>query len=190
MSETTIFSYLGKKPHIDKESFVFKTATVIGDVFIGKESSIWFGTVLRGDVNTITIGARTNIQDNSTIHVTTDLYPTHIGDGVTIGHNVVIHGSTIGDFSLIGMNATILDGCIIGAFSIVAAGSMVKQGTNIPEGVLVAGNPATIKRQLRDEEKQFLRKSAKNYVRYGHNYLTSSADAIYSYDEIMEALKS
>ncbi|MCK5807471.1 gamma carbonic anhydrase family protein [bacterium] len=186
----TIFSYLGKTPRIDKEAVIFKTAVVIGDVSIGSESTIWFGTVLRGDVNSITIGSQTNIQDNSTIHVTTDLYPTAIGDGVTIGHNVVIHGSTIGDYVLIGMNATILDGCTIEPFSIIAAGSMVKQGTHIPSGVLVAGNPAVIKRELRDDEKQFLRQSAKNYVRYGHNYLTSSADAIYSYDEIMEALKS
>ncbi len=172
--------YLNTYPKIDEKAVIFKATTIIGDVTIGPESTIWFGTVIRGDVNSIVIGERTNIQDNTTIHVTTDLYPTHIGNGVTVGHNVVIHGSTIEDYALIGMNAVILDGCVIGHHTIIAAGTVLKMHSNIPSGVLVAGNPGKIKRELSSDEFAFLEKSAANYVRYGHNYLTSSPDAIYS----------
>lgn len=185
-----IINYLNKIPTIDPQAFVFKETTVIGDVRIGKESSIWFRSVVRGDVNTIIIGERTNIQDNSTIHVTTDLFPTYIGNEVTIGHNVVIHGSIIEDRALIGMGATILDGCHIGEGSIIAANSVVLGGTKIPKGVLVAGNPGKIKRELNDEELAHLKKSASNYVKYSHNYLTSSSDSIYSSEEIKVILET
>ena len=143
-----ITNYLNKTPKIDKNAVVFKTAGVIGDVTLEAESSVWFGAVVRGDVNTIKIGRRTNIQDNATIHVTTALYPTVIGDDVTVGHNAVIHGSIIAENVLIGMGAVVLDGCKIGKNSIIAANSVLLGGTEIPEGVLVAGNPAKIKRQV------------------------------------------
>ncbi|HOW52352.1 MAG TPA: gamma carbonic anhydrase family protein [bacterium] len=179
-----IAGYLNTFPRIDEKAFVFKGATVIGDVVIGPESNIWFGVVLRGDVNYIRIGARTNIQDNATVHVTTALYPTEIGDEVTVGHNAVIHGSTIGDRTLIGMGAVLLDGCRIGKNVIVAAGSIVRMKSVIPDGVLVAGNPAVIKRDITEDERLFFERSAANYVKYSYNYLTSSSDILYSREEL------
>ncbi|HNW82098.1 MAG TPA: gamma carbonic anhydrase family protein [bacterium] len=178
-----IINYLNKIPVLN-ESFIFKTAVIIGDVTIGKHSNIWFGTVLRGDVNSIIIGERTNIQDNATVHVTTEFFPTTIGNEVTIGHNAVIHGSVIEDCVLIGMGAVLLDGCHIKKNSIIAANSVLRSGTEIPEGVLVAGNPAKIKRDVTEEELAGLERSASNYVRYSFNYLTYSPDSIYSSDEI------
>ena len=185
-----ITNYLEKIPNIDPEAVIFKTADVIGDVTIGAESGIWFGAVVRGDVNSIKIGKRTNIQDNATIHVTTALYPTVIGDDVTVGHNAVIHGSIIADNVLIGMGAVVLDGCKIGKNSIIAANSVLLGGTEIPEGVLVAGNPAKIKREITAEEIEGLKKSAENYARYARNYLTSSKDSIYSAADMKRVIES
>lgn len=185
-----IINYLNKIPNIDENSFVFKNSVVIGEVTIGAESAIWFGSVVRGDVNSIKIGKRTNIQDNATIHVTTALYPTVIGDDVTVGHNAVIHGSIIADNVLIGMGAVVLDGCKIGKNSIIAANSVLLGGTEIPEGVLVAGNPAKIKREVTAEEIEGLKKSAQNYVNYARNYLTYSKDSIYSQSDIRSVFES
>ena len=185
-----ITNYLEKIPNIDPEAVIFKTADVIGDVTIGAESGIWFGAVVRGDVNSIKIGKRTNIQDNATIHVTTALYPTVIGDGVTVGHNAVIHGSIIAENVLIGMGAVVLDGCKIGKNSIIAANSVLLGGTEIPEGVLVAGNPAKIKREVTAEEIEGLKKSAENYARYARNYLTSSKDSIYCAADMKRVIES
>jgi carbonic anhydrase/acetyltransferase-like protein (isoleucine patch superfamily) len=179
-----IAGYLGTFPRIHEEAFIFKGVTIIGDVEIGPGTNIWFGTVVRGDVNHIRIGARTNIQDNATIHVTTALYPTEIGDEVTVGHNAVIHGSVIGDRSLIGMGAVLLDGCRIGKNVIVAAGSILRMKSVIPDGVLIAGNPAVVKRDITAEERLFFERSAANYVKYSHNYLTSSPDILYSREEL------
>lgn len=185
-----IVNYLNKIPLIDKGAFIFKSATVIGDVTIEKDCGIWFGAVIRGDVNSIKIGDATNVQDNAVIHVTTAYYPTFIGSQVTIGHNAVIHGSVIGDRVLIGMGAVVLDGCNIGKNTIVAANSIVRGGSQIPEGVLVAGNPAKIKRGLTQDELLGLEKSALNYVKYAGNYLTYSKDSIYSADDIKMVIES
>lgn len=185
-----ITNYLNKTPKINEKAVVFKTSDVIGDVTIGAESSIWFGAVVRGDVNSITIGERTNIQDNATIHVTTALYPTVIGNDVTVGHNAVIHGSIIANNVLIGMGAVVLDGCKIGKNSIIAANSVLLGGTEIPEGVLVAGNPAKIKREVSTEEIEGLKKSAMNYARYALNYLTYSKDAVYTSDDLGTTIES
>lgn len=179
-----IAGYLDTFPQIDPKAFIFRGVTVIGDVTVGIESNIWFGVVLRGDVNHIRIGARTNIQDNATVHVTTALYPTEIGDEVTVGHNAVIHGSIIGDRTLIGMGAVLLDGCRIGKNVIVAAGAILRMKSVIPDGVLVAGNPAVIKRDITAEERLFFERSAANYVKYSYNYLTSSPDVLYSREEL------
>ncbi|HPG36592.1 MAG TPA: gamma carbonic anhydrase family protein [bacterium] len=184
-----IINYLDKIPDIKPDSFIFRTSVIIGDTTIGKNSSIWFGTIVRGDVNKIVIGERTNIQDNSTIHVTTSLFPTTIGNEVTIGHNAVIHGSTIENRVLIGMGAVLLDGCHIKQNSIIAAQSVLRNGTKIPEGVLVAGNPAKIKRDLSYDEIEGLAKSAANYVKYSYNYLTYSQSSIYSNDEIKSVIE-
>lgn len=184
-----ITNYLDKIPNISDEAYVFKSSVVIGDVSIGSDSSIWFGTVVRGDVNSIKIGERTNIQDNSTIHVTTALFTTTIGNNVTIGHNAVIHGSVIEDNVLIGMGAVLLDGCHIKRNSIIAAQSVLRNGTVIPEGVLAAGNPAKVKRKLTSEEIEKLTVSASNYVKYSRNYLTYSQYLIYSVDEIKSVIE-
>lgn len=182
------YGYMGKYPRIDPKAFIFKQTVITGDTAIGAETSVWFGTVIRGDVNFIKIGSGTNIQDNTTIHVTTDKYPTIIGNNVTIGHNAVIHGAQIGDSSLIGMGAVILDGCKLGKNTMIAAGTILKMNTIIPEGVMVAGNPGVVKRPLTPQEIDFFNQSASNYIKYSYNYLTSSPDSLYLLSEINDEL--
>ena len=157
-------------------------ATIIGNVEIGKDSSIWFGCVVRGDVHYIKIGERTNIQDLSMIHVThykkpdmSDGHPTIIGNDVTIGHRVMLHGCTIEDACLIGMNATILDGAVIGKESIVGAGALVTGGKKFPPRSLILGAPAKVVRELTDEEVAELYASAKRYVGFKNDYIDSIA---------------
>ncbi|MFA6439876.1 MAG: gamma carbonic anhydrase family protein [Bacteriovoracaceae bacterium] len=161
-----IITYKGIHPKIDLSVFIADGVHIIGDVEIGKDSSVWFNTVIRGDVNFIRIGERTNIQDNTVVHVTNKRFPTHIGSNVTIGHSAVIHACTINDYSLIGMGAVILDDANIGKYSLVAAGAVVTMGMKVPEGVLVAGVPAKVVRPLSNEEKKFLEQSAQNYIDY------------------------
>ncbi|MRJ03219.1 MAG: gamma carbonic anhydrase family protein [Epsilonproteobacteria bacterium] len=165
-------------PLCGPDVWIAPTATVIGDVKIGKESSIWFGAVVRGDVHSITIGERTNIQDLTMIHVThytkedrSDGFPTVIGNDVTVGHRVMLHGCTIEDGSLIGMNATILDGAVIGRESIVGAGALVTGGKVFPPRSLILGSPARVVRELRDEEVEELYASARRYVEYMREYI-------------------
>ncbi len=165
-----IITYKGITPKIDPTVFIADGVHIIGDVEIGKDSSVWFNTVIRGDVNYIRIGERTNIQDNTVIHVTNKKFPTHIGSKVTIGHGAVIHACTINDFSLIGMGAVILDDANIGKYSLIAAGAVVTMGMKVPEGMLVAGLPARIIRPLTDDEKNFLAQSAQNYIDYVATY--------------------
>ncbi|PLY03158.1 MAG: gamma carbonic anhydrase family protein [Desulfuromonas sp.] len=162
--------YAGTSPVIDETALLLPTATIIGDVVIGKDSSVWFQVVIRGDVNHIRIGDRTNIQDGSVIHVTNKTHPTVIGNDVTIGHNVTLHGCTIGNRCLIGIGAIVLDGAEIGSDSLVAAGSVVAPGTVIPPGSLALGSPARIKRQLSDKEIAHLQQSADNYLEYKKSY--------------------
>ncbi len=159
-----LLPHRGCHPQVDGTAFVEESARVIGEVRIGRESSLWFNVVVRGDVNFIHIGARTNIQDGTVIHVSRGTHPTVLGDEVTIGHNVTLHGCTIGDGCLIGMGSVILDGAEIGAESLVAAGSVVPPGTIIPPRTLVVGAPARCKRSLTDVEIEQLRGSAANYV--------------------------
>lgn len=161
-------------PKIDPTVFIAEGAHIIGDVEIEKNCSVWFNTVIRGDVNFIRIGERTNVQDNTVIHVTHKKYPTIIKSNVTIGHSAVIHACTINDFCLIGMNATILDNSTIGAYSLVGAGALVPPNAKIPEGVLVAGVPAKIIRNLTNEEKEMLIQSAQNYINYVAEYRSNS----------------
>ena len=143
---------------------------VIGDVRIGDDSGLWFNAVLRGDVFPISIGSRTNIQDGSILHVTTDKYALTIGNDVTVGHNAILHGATIGNRCLIGMGAIVLDDAVVGDESIIAAGSVVKQGMNIPSGVMVAGIPAKIIRDVRPEERQGFNDSAEHYREIAEHY--------------------
>lgn len=168
------YSYNGIAPKIHPSVFVAPTATIIGNVEIGEDSSIWFNVVVRGDVNPIRIGSRTNIQDNSTLHVTYQKSTLIIGSDVTVGHAAILHGCTIEDQCLIGMGARILDGALIGRHSLVAAGALIREVERIPEQSLVAGVPAIVKRSLSAEEIALIRRSADRYVGYKQVYLTGS----------------
>ncbi len=165
-----IKAYKGIYPRIDPSVYVEESAVIIGDVEIGRDSSVWCNAVIRGDVNYIRIGERTNVQDNSVLHVTKDTHPLIIGSMVTIGHNVTLHGCTIKDRCLIGMGAIILDGAIIEEDVIVGAGALVTEGTVIPSRTLCLGVPARPVRALRDEEVERIRRSSDNYLRYVQDY--------------------
>lgn len=165
-----IHPFRGIKPKLDASVFVVDSAEIIGDVQIGADSSLWFNVVVRGDVNFIRIGSRTNIQDGTVIHVTYDQHPTWIGDDVTIGHNVTLHGCRIGNRCLIGMGAVVMDGATVADDAMVAAGALVTPGTEIASGTLYAGTPARYKRHLSATEIATLKKSADNYLSYVASY--------------------
>ena len=154
----------GIMPEIDESVFVAESADIIGDVKIGKNSSIWYNTVLRGHEHAIRIGENTNIQDGTVIHVGWDV-DTVIGDNVTVGHNALVHGCKIGNNSLVGMGAIVLNGAEIGEYCMIAAGALVTQNKKFPDGVLIMGSPAKVVRELTDEEKQSLIKSADDYYK-------------------------
>jgi len=159
-------------PQVDSSAFVDDSAQVIGDVVIGAESSVWMNAVIRGDVNSIRIGRQTSIQDGTVVHVNhTPSHPTVVGDRVTVGHGVVLHGCVVEDRCLIGMGAILLNGCRIGSESIVAAGTLVPERVEIPPRSLVMGSPARVKRPLTDDEVAGIVKSADSYVRYRLEYL-------------------
>src|SRR3989442_8502203 len=159
-----IRAFGGRRPAIDPSAFIADTATVIGDVTVGAGASVWFGAVLRGDVFHVRIGAETSIQDNTVIHVTHDRYPTLVGDRVTVGHGVVLHGCTVRDLVIVGMGAIVLDQAEVGERCIVGAGALVTPGTKIPAGHLAVGAPARVKRPLTDDELAWLESSAAHYV--------------------------
>ena len=165
-----ILGHKGVLPLLDKTVFLAPSACVIGDVHIGESSSIWFNVVIRGDVNSIRIGNRTNIQDGSVIHVTRETHPTVVGNDVTVGHSVTLHGCTVHDGCLIGIGAIVLDGAVIGPSSLVAAGSVVAPGTLIPPRSLAMGSPARVKRTLSDEECRNIHSIAESYLRYQQDY--------------------
>ena len=164
-------------PTVHESAFIDVSAQVIGDVHIGAESSIWMNVVIRGDVNAIRIGARTNVQDLTCVHVMRNTHPTEIGDDVTIGHGVMIHGCTIEDRCLIGMSAILLNGCRIGSGSIVAAGTLVPEGMVVPPGSLVMGMPAKVRRALTPDEDASIKRYADNYVRYRLDFQTEQTPA-------------
>jgi len=153
-------------PTVAPSAFIDMSAQVIGDVHIGDESSVWMNVVIRGDVNHIRIGARTNLQDLTLVHVMRHTHPTVIGDDVTVGHSAVVHGCTIEDRCLIGMGAILLNGCRIGSGSIVAAGTLVPEGMVVPPGSMVMGVPGKVRRSLTPEESASIQWYADNYVRY------------------------
>ncbi len=163
--------YLGTFPVVAPDAFVDETAQVIGDVVIGAESSVWMQVVIRGDVNYIRVGDRTNVQDGSVVHVQNDTHPTVIGSDVTIGHGAVVHGCTIRDRVLIGMGAIILNGAVIGEDSIVAAGTLVTERTVIPPRSMVMGSPGKVRRPLTDAEVATILEFSGNYVRYRLDYM-------------------
>jgi carbonic anhydrase/acetyltransferase-like protein (isoleucine patch superfamily) len=143
----------GREPRVYGDAFVAPTASVIGDVTLEAGASVWYGAVLRGDVERITVRRDANIQDNVTLHADPG-FPVSIGERVSVGHNAVVHGATVGDDCLIGMGATVLNGAVIGEGSLVAAQALVPQGMEVPPGSLVAGVPAKVKRELTEEERQ------------------------------------
>lgn len=161
-----LVSARGLTPTIGKDVFIAAGAQIIGDVKVGDKASIWFNTTLRGDVMPITIGSESNVQDGSTLHGTFGKYSCVVGDRVTIGHNVILHGCTIGHGTLIGMGSIIMDGAEIGEHSVVGAGSLVTEGKKFPPRSLIVGRPAGLKRVLNEEELGFLQQSADNYLLY------------------------
>ncbi len=170
-----IRAFQGVLPKVPKSVFVEDTAVVIGDVVLGENCSIWFHAVVRGDVNHIRIGDRTNVQDLCMLHVTHDTHPLVIGSDVTIGHHVVLHGCTVKDRVLIGMGAIIMDGAVIGEDSVVGAGALVTENTKFPPKSLILGSPAKVKRPVTDKELAWIRESAQNYITYAHQYMTDTA---------------
>lgn len=167
---------LGKKPQLGEGTFTAETATIIGDVTTGKDCSIWYNAVLRGDVNYITLGERVNVQDNAMLHCTYQKYPLIIGNNVSIGHNAIVHGCTLHDNVLIGMGAIVMDNCVVESNSIVGAGSVVTQGTHIRSGEVWGGIPA---RKIKDISVELLEgevnRIAQNYVLYSSWYGTEES---------------
>lgn len=166
-----IHSYKDKTPEIHPSAYIVDSAQVIGDVVIGEESSVWFNAVVRGDVNYIRIGNRTNVQDNSVFHVCRKTHPLIVGDDVTVGHGVILHGCTVKSRCLIGMGAIVMDGVEVGEDSIIGAGALVTARTIIPPGSMVMGSPAKVKRELTEDEKRRIRASAVHYVEDIQSYL-------------------
>jgi carbonic anhydrase/acetyltransferase-like protein (isoleucine patch superfamily) len=166
----TICAYGGRWPKIADSVFVADGARIVGDVTLGEQVSVWFNTVLRGDIYPIEVGALTNIQDGAIVHTTHNKFATKIGRNVTIGHLAMVHGCTIGDNCLIGMSATILDGATIGEGCIVGAGAVVKEGAVIPPRSLVVGVPAKVVRELTESDIEGLKAHAKNYIEYTRGF--------------------
>ena len=164
--------YRSVLPTVHSSAFVDVSAQVIGDVHIGPESSVWMNVVVRGDVNYVRIGARTNIQDLTLVHVMRDTHPTVIGDEVTVGHSAVLHGCTIEDRCLIGMGAILLNGVEVGEDSIVAAGALRPERFRVPPRSLIMGSPARHRRTLSDDDVALILTYAQNYVRYRLDYMT------------------
>jgi gamma-carbonic anhydrase len=175
MRQPDIRPYRGKHPQIPASAWIDSSAVIIGDVVIGEDSSVWPLSVIRGDVNYIRIGARTNIQDGSVLHVMKDEYPLILGDDITVGHAVTLHGCTIEARCLVGMRATILNGAVIGSGSIVAAGTLITERTRIPPNSLVMGFPGSVRRMLTGIDQASIDRYAQRYVEYARTY-KSEAD--------------
>jgi len=165
-----LYEYKGARPRLGRDVFVAANATLIGDVSIGDESGIWFGAVVRGDFMPIRLGARTNLQDNSVVHITGGKAATTVGDDVTIGHMVLLHGCTVGSRCLIGMGSVLLDGAVIGDDCIIGAGSLVTQGTRIPNGSLAIGRPARVVRPVTQADREWMAESVQIYAQAARDY--------------------
>ncbi len=172
-----LLTFLDVAPRLGASVFVADTARVIGDVHLDDAVNVWFGTVVRGDVNDLRIGARTNLQDLTTVHVTAARWPTVVGCDVTVGHRAVLHGCTVGDRALIGMGAVVMDGAVIGEEAMVGAGALVTPGTVIAPRTLAVGSPARSKRPVSDAELAWLRASAGHYTELAARYLAGGHGA-------------
>ncbi|GLI34969.1 gamma carbonic anhydrase family protein [Desulforhabdus amnigena] len=168
---TSVLPYKGILPTIGEGVFIAPGAWVIGDVVIGERSSIWFNTVVRGDVHYIRLGSETNIQDNCTLHVTGGKFPLEVGNRVTVGHGVILHGSVVDDDCLIGMGAIILDGCKIGKGCIIAAGSVLPPGFVAPPESIIMGSPAQVKKKVSEAQRELHRGSVLHYLELTQDYL-------------------
>jgi carbonic anhydrase/acetyltransferase-like protein (isoleucine patch superfamily) len=168
-----LYEHMGVRPTLGEGVYVAPNATVIGDVHLGEASSVWFGVTIRGDVFPIRIGARTNVQDGSVIHVTGGKAATTIGDDVTIGHMVLLHGCTVASGCLIGMGSVVLDGAVIGEGSLLAAGSLVAPGAKIPPRSLAMGRPAKAVRTIRDADAEMIAEAGRLYVQYARTFRDS-----------------
>ncbi len=167
--------YRGIYPRIAQTAYVDQASTVIGDVTMGERSSVWPSAVLRGDVNKIVIGDETNIQDGSVLHGELDRYPVILGNRVTVGHMVCLHGCVVEDDVLVGIGAVVLNGAKIGRGSVIAAGSLVPEGMEIPPESMVMGVPAKVRRQVTEEEKARFKENAQRYIRYRQDYRDEAA---------------
>jgi carbonic anhydrase/acetyltransferase-like protein (isoleucine patch superfamily) len=168
--------YRGKWPQVASSAYLDRASVIIGDVTIGEDSSVWPGCVLRGDVHFIRIGNRTNIQDGGVLHVMKDQYPLLLGDEVTVGHSVTLHGCTIQSQVLIGMSCTILNGAVIGSNSIIAAGTLITERTVIPPGSLVMGSPGKVKRELAQADIESISMYAERYAGYKEIYRAEATE--------------
>jgi carbonic anhydrase/acetyltransferase-like protein (isoleucine patch superfamily) len=165
-----IKAYLGKLPVVHADAWVADEAVVIGDVEIAADASVWFHTVVRGDVACVRIGARTNVQDHCTIHVTRDAKPTILHDDVTVGHRAVLHGCEVASGALIGIGAVVLDDAVVEEGALVGAMSLVTPGMRVPAGQLVMGQPARVVRAVKDAERRWMAETVVNYVGYARDY--------------------
>lgn len=164
-----IASFEGKTPQIPENAYLAPGSAVIGDVRLGEKVSVWFQSVLRGDINYIEIGAETNIQDGCLLHVT-QVHPLHVGARVTVGHGVILHGCNIGDDCLIAMGAIVLDGAVVETGCLVGAGALIPPGMLVPQGSLVLGSPAKVVREVRPEDKERIAKGWQNYIDYAARF--------------------
>ena len=172
-----IRSYQGRKPQLAAGCYIDQSAQVLGDVTLGENSSVWMNAVLRGDVNSIRVGANSNVQDCSVLHGQRYVYPVSVGDWVTIGHNATVHGCVVEDAVLIGMGVTILNDCRIGEGSIIAAGAVLPEHTVVPPRTLWAGVPGKMRRELGDEDRKLILQYAQNYLDYTAIYLAEADQA-------------
>ena len=166
-----IRTYQGQTPQVPDTCYIDVSAQLIGDVVLGDHASVWMNAVLRGDVNSIRVGSRSNVQDCAVVHGQRNLYPVIVGDWVTIGHNATVHGCVVEDECLIGIGARVLNACRIGEGSIIAAGSVVPEHTIVPPRTLWAGVPAKLRRELSDKDRTLILEYAKNYLDYTEIYL-------------------
>lgn len=173
-----IRSYRGVRPTIPASAYVDPSAQVIGDVTIGERSSVWCNAVLRGDVNAIRLGDETNVQDNSVLHGELNQYPVHLGNRVTVGHSVTLHGCVIEDDVLIGIGAIVLNGAHVGRGAIIAAGTLVPEGMEVPAGMIAMGVPAKVRREVSAEERERFAQNARNYVRYREAYMAHDQEPV------------
>lgn len=163
-------SFAGKRPRFGQRVFLASTAVVVGDVELADDVSVWYGAVIRADLNQVRVGTRSNIQDNAVIHVDTDA-PTFVGEDVTVGHGAILHGCRVANGALVGMHATVLNGAVVGEGAVVAAGALVPPGMEVPSGMLVAGVPAKVIRPVKPEERERIRTGLVHYLELKSRYM-------------------